>query len=353
VTAAHAAGTLILRDDRFLAHDPGAGHPENAGRLAAVHADLDARPVAGTTTAAPPPAGRPALARVHAPGHVEAMERTAERPRVQLDADTATCADSFEAARLAAGATLAAAEAVVSGAARGAFALVRPPGHHAEHGRAMGFCLFNNVAVAAAHATAELGCRRVLVLDPDVHHGNGTQHAFEARDDVLYVSSHRYPFYPGTGRHDETGSGPGAGFTLNLPLPAGLGDADLLFLYRDVVGPVVLAWEPDLILVSAGFDTWHRDPIGDLRLTAAGFAALWALFRGWADAHCPGRLVATLEGGYDPAGVVAGVRAALDAMTGPASPDAQLDAAPREAARTIAARARATLAPWWPVLRGV
>jgi acetoin utilization deacetylase AcuC-like enzyme len=344
-------GTLILRDERFLLHDPGAGHPENGSRLAAVHADLDARPVPGTTTAAPPSAERGTLQRVHAPAHVDTVEATAERAACRLDADTVTSARSYEVARLAAGATLAATEAVVSGAARGAFALVRPPGHHAEGDRAMGFCLFNNVAVAAAHATAELGCRRVLVLDPDIHHGNGTQHAFEARDDVLYVSSHRYPFYPGTGRHEEVGTGAGAGYTINLPLPAGLSDAELLLLYRDVVGPVVRAWKPDLILVSAGFDTWHRDPVGDLAVTADGFAALWALFRGWSDAHCPGRLAATLEGGYDPAGLVAGVRAALTALTAREAPDAALDGPVSDATRAIAARARATLSPFWPVLR--
>jgi acetoin utilization deacetylase AcuC-like enzyme len=292
---------------------------------------------------------------VHASALVDAVERTAGRPACRLDADTATSARSHEVACLAAGATLAAAEAVVSGRAQGAFALVRPPGHHAESDRAMGFCLFNNVAVAAAHATAELGCRRVLVLDPDVHHGNGTQHAFESRDDVLYVSSHRYPFYPGTGWYDECGTGHGAGYTINLPLPAGLGDADLEFLYRDVVGPVVRAWKPDLILVSAGFDTWHRDPLGDLAITAQGFAALWALYRSWADEHCPGRLAATLEGGYDPAGVVAGVRAALTAMSGSAPGETagttSAGAPVSDEARRIAARARATLAPHWPALR--
>jgi acetoin utilization deacetylase AcuC-like enzyme len=344
--------TLILRDDRFLEHDPGPGHPENAARLEAVHAALDERPVRDTTTAAPPPAERAALQRVHTAAHIDAMERTAGQARCELDADTATSPRSWEIAQLAAGATLAATEAVVSGAAQGAFALVRPPGHHAEADRAMGFCLFNNVAVAAAHATAALGCRRVLVLDPDVHHGNGTQHAFETRDDILYVSSHRFPFYPGTGAHDEIGRADGAGYTINLPMPAGLGDGDLLLLYRDVVGPVVRAWAPDLILVSAGFDTWHRDRLGDMQITAKGFAALWALFRSWADAHCPGRLAATLEGGYDPAGVVAGVRTGLDAMAARENVEPGLDALTSEAARGIVARARATLAPYWPALRG-
>jgi acetoin utilization deacetylase AcuC-like enzyme len=315
-----------------------------------VHDDLDRRPIAGTTAAAPRPATRAELLRAHDAAYVDALERTAGL-RVRLDADTATSERSVEVARLAAGATIGAAEAVAGGAARGAFALVRPPGHHAEPSTAMGFCLFNNVAIAAEHALAELGCRRVLILDPDIHHGNGTQHRFEERTDVLYVSSHRYPFYPGTGWFDEVGRGAGAGFTLNLPMPMGLGDADLLHLYRRAVEPVVRAWRPDLILVSAGFDTWKGDPIGDLAITAAGFAALYALFRGWADEHCPGRLVCALEGGYDPAGVIAGVRAALEACTAPAPPPVEVEGAVSVEARQIAENSRRALAPWWPALR--
>jgi len=363
----HQLPTLILRDERFLLHDAGPGHPENAARLRAVMDDLAARPIAGTVVAAPRAATREELLAAHHASHVDAVEATAERAAVQLDPDTATCAASWEVARLAAGAAVAATEAVCSGAARGAFALVRPPGHHAESDRALGFCLFNNVAIAAAHALRTLDCRRILVLDPDIHHGNGTQRRFEDRDNVLYVSSHRFPFYPGTGWYDEVGTGRGAGFTINLPLPMGLGDADLLHVYTQVVSPVVRSWQPDLILVSAGFDTWHADPVGDMAVTERGFSALFKLFRSWADAHCPGRLACVLEGGYDPAGVTAGVRAALDAMTAPpASPIdsgrdgdeaaardamAAFDAPPTVAAREVARRARATLAPWWAALR--
>jgi acetoin utilization deacetylase AcuC-like enzyme len=357
-----AAPTLILRDERFLRHDAGPGHPENAARLAAVMRSLAAEPVPGTAVAAPRAATREELAAAHDRAHVDLVEATAEaaaaRGHVRLDPDTVASAESFQVARLAAGATLAATEAVCGGRAHGAFALVRPPGHHAEAGRAMGFCLFNNIAVAAEHAVAALGCRRVLVLDPDIHHGNGTQHRFFDRADVLYASSHRYPFYPGTGWHDEVGRGAGAGFTINLPLPMGLGDADLLHVWEQAVAPVVRSWKPDLILVSAGFDCWHADPIGDMAVTERGFAALYALFASWADEHCPGRIACTLEGGYDPAGVTAGVRAALQALTPPASGQrdptdarASLDAPVSIAARDVARRARATLAPWWPVLR--
>jgi acetoin utilization deacetylase AcuC-like enzyme len=343
--------TLLFRDDRFLAHDPGFGHPESAGRLRAIYDDLDARAPKGTRFAAPREATPDELERVHHASHIERIAQTAGAGRTPLDPDTATNERSYEAALLAAGSVVQAAETVVAGKARGAFALVRPPGHHAERDRAMGFCLFNNVAVAAAHATARLGCRRVLVLDPDVHHGNGTQHAFWTRPDVLYVSSHRYPFYPGTGALEEMGEGEGRGFTVNLPLAAGAGDGDLLFLYREVAEPIVEEYRPDLILVSAGFDTWKRDPLGGMAVTEEGFAALYALFAKWTETHCPGRLVLALEGGYDPAGLVAGVRAALGAATG-ANTETELDALPTEGARVVARAARRLLSPQWRSLRG-
>jgi acetoin utilization deacetylase AcuC-like enzyme len=346
--------TLILRDDRFLAHDPGPGHPENPARLAAVLADLDARPVPGTASAAPRAATPNELLAVHDRDLVDLVAATAGRPHVQLDPDTATSSASWEAAVLAAGAVCEASEAVVAGEVRGAFCLVRPPGHHAEASAPMGFCLFNNVAVAAQHAVDALGLRRVLIVDPDVHHGNGTQHIFERRADVMYVSSHRHPFYPGTGEIHETGKGEGRGFTINLPLPGGRGDADLAHVWERVVDPVVREWEPELILVSAGYDAWRRDPLGGMAVSAQGFAALFALFRRWADACCPGRLVAALEGGYDPAGVVAGVRAAVGAMAGsPPGPDAvRVEGEPGPAAQAVAHEARRLLAPVWPVLVG-
>ncbi len=343
--------TWILRDPLFLAHHPGAGHPERPARLEAVFEDLDARPVAGTRSVAPRKATRREIERVHTPAHVDRVAATAGRAHVQLDPDTATCPQSYEVALHAAGAVVQATEAVVQGEASGAFALVRPPGHHAEADRAMGFCLFNSVAVAAAHAVAELGCRRVAVLDPDVHHGNGTQHSFWGRRDVLYVSSHRYPFYPGTGWFDEIGEGEGLGFTVNLALPAGLGDADYGYLYSSVVGPIIDEYRPDLILVSAGFDIWKHDLLGDMKVSEEGFAALFGLFQRWADEHCGGRLVCALEGGYDPAGVVAGVRAALEVMTRARAPCKPLDAAPSEKTRDIAETARAVLAPHWRSLK--
>ncbi len=339
---------LVLRDDLFLLHDPGAGHPENPGRLRAIYDALDERPMPGVVNGKPLPARRADLERIHTPDYVDALESVAGR-RAQLDPDTAMSPRSYEAACLAAGAAVQATEAVVAGSADGAFALVRPPGHHAEADRAMGFCLLNNVAIAAAFAVDELACKRVLVLDPDVHHGNGTQWAFWRRPDVLYVSSHRFPFYPGTGSIAEIGDGPGTGYTINLPLPAGAGDGDILHLYEAVVAPVVAEWQPDLILVSAGFDSWKHDPLGGLQVSEQGFQALFALFRGWADQHCPGRLALALEGGYDPEGLVAGVRAALGSLGGVTAPP--VSAAPRAAVQSVVAQAKILLAPHWHALR--
>lgn len=343
--------TLIFRDTLFLEHSPGPGHPENPYRLAALYRRLDAQPIPGTVSRAPRPASLPELRRVHDPGYLEVVAATAGRPRVVLDPDTATGPRSYEAALHAAGAVIEAAESVVAGSADGAFALVRPPGHHAEANAARGFCLFNNVAAAAAHAVESLGCRRVLILDPDVHHGNGTQHRFWRDPRVLYISSHRYPFYPGTGWFDETGDGPGNGYTINLPMPPELGDAEFLHLYESIAGPVVAQFQPELILVSAGFDTWQHDPIGRMKMTEAGYAALFGLFKRWADACCPGRIVLALEGGYDPVGIAAGVEGALGVLTGAIPTGAGLDLPVDASAIGIARNARATLAPYWSSLR--
>ena len=333
--------TLILRDDLFLQHATGSGHPERPERLAAVHASLDASPVDGTTSRSPRAASDAELQRVHGRAHCARVAATRGGPLQNLDADTVAGPRSDEVARLAAGAVVQGVEAVVDGAARGAFALVRPPGHHAEPERAMGFCLYNNVAVAAEHALQQGGLSRVLIVDPDVHHGNGIQDAFAERDDVLYISSHRFPFYPGTGAAPETGTAAGRGYTVNLPLDGGIDDIHLLHVWREIADPVVRAFEPELVLVSAGFDTWHRDPLGGMAVTERGFAALFALFRSWSDRFCPGRLVAALEGGYDPAGVVAGVRAGLDVLTAEAAPDVPLEGQAGAAARHTVAQARA------------
>lgn len=353
--------TWIIRDPRFLEHDPGPGHPENRHRLDAVYRTLDAAPIPGTVTRSSTPVTREILGRAHSNEYVARVESTAGEAHTRLDTDTFASPRSYESAVHAAGAVVQAVDAVHAGRAGGAFALVRPPGHHAERSAAMGFCLFNNVAVAAQYALDHLGTRRILVLDPDVHHGNGTQNTFYETREVLYVSSHQHPLYPGTGWFDEVGHGDGEGFTVNLPCPAGLGDTDFFHLYDTILSPVVAEYAPELILVSAGYDTWHTDPLGGMRVTREGYRALFALVASWSAAHCPGRLVFALEGGYDPAGVIAGVEASLEALTG-ATPAGVLDAARApaiagdgrqlvESVHGVVMNARSALEPYWASLR--
>jgi acetoin utilization deacetylase AcuC-like enzyme len=222
---------------------------------------------------------------------------------VALDPDTVLSPGSVKAALLAAGATWDAVKAVCEGRAPNAFALVRPPGHHAEAERAMGFCIFNNIAVAAQQAILHFGYGRVAIIDWDVHHGNGTQHIFEERADVFYISTHRAPFYPGTGAADERGRGKGHGFTLNLPLAAGDGDAEIEAAFDERIGPALDDYKPDLVLVSAGFDAHHSDPLGGLQVSTEAFGRLTRRLMKAADVHCDGRIVLVLEGGYDLSGL--------------------------------------------------
>jgi acetoin utilization deacetylase AcuC-like enzyme len=348
VAVPESPDTLLIYDTAMLAHDPGFGHPENAGRLAALLRHLAGETFPGVRLARPDPVTREQLVKVHAPELLDAVAQSEGRPRTAFDADTIASAGSYRAALLAAGAAVGAVEAVVAGSAQGAFALVRPPGHHAEVDRAMGFCFFNNAAIAAAHAVTELGCRRVLLLDPDVHHGNGSQALFWDRPEVLYVSLHRFPFYPGTGNWDETGGGRGEGKTLNLPLPPGLGDADYDALLAGVVEPVVDAFAPELIIVSAGFDTYADDPLGGMRVTAEGYRAMSARIWRWAQRHCPGRVAYVLEGGYHPTGVQEGVLAAIHSLRGSADP---IDlGAPHPRLADLLARARRTHRTHWSAL---
>jgi acetoin utilization deacetylase AcuC-like enzyme len=294
----------MFTDSRMLGHDPGRHHPESPRRLEAVVERLQSIDGGRFEWPAVKEATREQIERVHSWEHVEAMEACRGR-RIALDADTMLSAGSIEAAYLAAGAAVGAVEHVMGGSGerggngRTAWALVRPPGHHAERDRAMGFCVFNNVAVAAAHAIEALGCKRALIVDWDVHHGNGTQHVFEERHDVLFCSVHRGNFYPGTGRAEERGRGAGEGYTINVPLRAGCGDGDYEAVFRDVFLPAARAFEPEMALVSAGFDTHEHDPLGGMKVTTAGFGRLCAIVRGIADEFSAGRMALVLEGGYD------------------------------------------------------
>ena len=289
----------LVLDRRFEEHDTGPHHVERPARLERVRGGLEERGLARRCRRIPlERASDEVLCRVHRIEHVRAVEEACAAGVRMLDADTAVGRNSAEIARIAAGTTVALCREVARGTLRAGFAAVRPPGHHAESDRAMGFCLFNNVAVAAAHLRAEEGVERVLIVDWDVHHGNGTQHAFEEDPTVFYFSVHQFPLYPGTGGPRETGSGAGKGATLNCPIPPGAGDAEFLGALGDRLVPAADAFRPDFVLVSAGFDPHAADPLASLEVTTPAFAEATRIVRDLAERHAGGRIVSVLEGGY-------------------------------------------------------
>lgn len=312
--------TGLAYSDAFLRHDTGAGHPERPDRLRAIVSRLRASGVWDRLAVWEPRAVDEGLLElVHTRGHVESIRRIVERGGGRIDADTVASVGSWEAALRAAGGLVEAVARVADGALRNAFCLVRPPGHHATPGQAMGFCLFNNVAIAAAWLLSTGRARRVAILDYDVHHGNGTQDAFYDRADVLYISTHQFPLYPGTGHWRETGSGSGQGYTLNVSLPPGSGDQVYAAALEQIVEPAVRRYEPDFILVSLGFDAFWDDPLASLRLSIGG--AYTPLLRSAFDL-ADARLVVALEGGYNLDALSHGTEAACHILLGePPPPD--------------------------------
>jgi acetoin utilization deacetylase AcuC-like enzyme len=295
-----------------LQHDPGPGHAERPARLRAVLQALDHDRHAALDRVEAPRATREQLLRVHSSAHVEHILGNAppEGGTHRLDEDTVMSAGSVEAALRAAGAAVAAVDAVLSGAVQRAFCAVRPPGHHATHDQAMGFCLFNNIAVAAAHALAAHGLKRVAIADFDVHHGNGTQAIFEREPRVLFVSSHESPLYPGSGHEDERG----VGNVINGTLSPGAGSHEFRELWDGVLLPRLHAFKPQLVLVSAGFDAHRDDPLANIRLGQEDYAWITERLVALADTHAEGRLVSTLEGGYDLAALAASTAAHVHAL---------------------------------------
>jgi len=338
----------LVTSSAFADHLTPPGHPERVERFEVMCAVAREREQDGTPVVEPPPVTREQLVANHAAAYVERIAQTAGTA-VALDPDTFTSPRTWEVACLAAGAAVHAVDlALDGGPGSRAMALVRPPGHHAEYDRAMGFCFFNSIAVAARHARRR-GLARVAIVDYDVHHGNGTEHAFEEDATVLFISSHQYPYYPGTGAAGDVGVGAGQGYTVNLPLAAGATDADYLYAYRDVALPVLERFAPELVLVSAGFDAHEDDPLAGMRMTASGFGRLTAEIAAVADRCCQGRLVAVTEGGYDLNGLAASLRAALDALDG-SSPDGDAGtgaAGPAARGEATARAVRSYLAPYW------
>jgi acetoin utilization deacetylase AcuC-like enzyme len=308
--------TGLVYHPAYLEHDMGAGHPESPHRLRAIMQHLERSGTAAkVTNIEARHAEEEWITQIHSPSYVAALKK--HRPtsgRVALDPDTTMSPGSLPAAYLAAGGALAAVDAIMRGEVEHAFCAVRPPGHHAETARAMGFCLFNNVAIAARYIQKKYGLTRVLIVDWDVHHGNGTQHSFEQDPSILFFSTHQYPHYPGTGRATEKGIGAGEGFTINVPMEAGDGDDEYHAVFMKVLLPAADAFKPDFVIISAGFDAHRDDPLASMGLTEAGYSDLSGLVVGIAKRHAQGRLLSALEGGYHLASLAASVDAHLKAL---------------------------------------
>jgi acetoin utilization deacetylase AcuC-like enzyme len=314
---AHEKQTGIVKDDKYLNHCIGEDHPECPQRLETLYSMLEDPEMAGRfkeVTARS--ATKEELYLVHSPDYVKQLEATEGAAFTLLDSDTGTCALSHEAALLAAGGLCRAVALVCSGELDNAFAMIRPPGHHAERSCAKGFCLYNNIAIAAKFAQDQVGLNRVLIVDWDLHHGNGTQHCFEQDPTVLYFSVHQRRTFPGSGKFREAGEGNGKGYTVNLPLPAGCGDGDYLLLFEKILKPIALEFSPEIVLVSAGFDIHFADPLGSMTVTPQGFASLTRSVMEIAQSCCEGKLIMTLEGGYNLDALRDSVKAVLLELAG-------------------------------------
>jgi len=309
--------TGIVKDARYLEHITPDYHPENHHRLEVIYGMLNEGDMAGRFVEVMPRfATNEEIGLIHTPGYIARVSATADKPHTMLDPDTHTSPKSYDAAKLAVGGVLESIDRVIASEIGNCFALVRPPGHHAEASRGMGFCLFNNVAIGARYAIERHSLERILIVDWDIHHGNGTQNAFYDDPRVLYFSTHQFPYYPGTGGFNEIGRGEGRGFTVNVPLSGGQGDSDYIQIFERILKPVSLQFKPRLVLVSAGFDTYFRDPLGSMNVTPKGFARLTRLLLDIADQSCQGRVVFALEGGYDLEGLKESVKAVLKELRG-------------------------------------
>jgi acetoin utilization deacetylase AcuC-like enzyme len=346
--------TGIVKDWRYLRHGSEFTHPETPQRLVSIYEMLDNPDMAWKFTGIDARhATREELERVHRASYIDFIAQTAGKAMTMLDPDTVATAETYDTARLAAGGVMNAIDSVVSGETDNAFALVRPPGHHAQAAEAAGFCIFNNIAIGARHALARWGMERILIVDWDLHHGNGTAETFYEDRQVLYFSTHQSPGYPGTGGLAEMGRGPGLGYTINVPLRPGADDAFYVRVFRELLCPVARMFRPEVILVSAGFDIYVGDPLGEMKVTPEGFACLTRVLLNLADECCNGRLVLVLEGGYNIQGLTKSVRAVLQELLGETRVTEEtlnrMTADTDETCSRLIGRVREKIGPFWPV----
>jgi acetoin utilization deacetylase AcuC-like enzyme len=334
-----SAAPVLLQHPSSLEHDTGP-HPEQPARIVAIERELERRDDIGFQRISSPAVELETLRAVHPERHIDLVRRAAEGGGAQIDADTVVSAGSFEAALHACGGAVSLVDRLLDGSAPTGFSIHRPPGHHAEPARAMGFCLFNNIAVAAQHALDAHGLERVMIVDWDVHHGNGTNDIFSAEPRVLFTSIHQAPLYPGTGPASDVGSGQGRGFTVNLPVAPGSGDEVFGSLVSDVVVPLARAYDPQLLLISAGFDAHHEDPLADCTVTESGYAAMT---RSLTSLEVP--VGAVLEGGYALSALARSVAATMEALAGGGMDGSARGEVPVAA---LSRRALERLAEFWP-----
>ncbi|HDR14187.1 MAG TPA: histone deacetylase [Desulfobacteraceae bacterium] len=345
--------TGIVLDPCFMNHKTVLGCPECPDRLKGLFPVIKESPLNKFLTLIPSvPATIFELLQVHSADYLDRLKATEGGRPLMLDEDTCTSGDSYSTAMIAAGGLCKAVDAVCEGIVDNAFALVRPPGHHAERNASMGFCLYNNIAVAARHAQKMRGLERVLIVDWDLHHGNGTQHCFENDPTVLFFSTHLQWIFPGSGGFSEKGAGAGVGYSVNVPLQRGFGDAEYITVYEKLLEPIVTVFKPSIILVSAGFDIHRDDPMGAMNLTEDGFAGLTAILLRIAAQSCGGKLVMVLEGGYNPSALEKSVREVLKELTGLRHTDTQRLSTPvnTEGVHDVLRRVIKVHRGSWPVL---
>ena len=309
----------VVQHPIYQAHNPGSGHPERPDRIRAVDAVLNGGRFGKLARVEARPVEEWEVRRVHSASLLQSVHASAGEAFTAFDADTSASAQSYEAARLAAGGAIELADAIVAGDVDNGFAAVRPPGHHAEADRVMGFCFFNNVAVVARHLLETHSLGRVAIVDWDVHHGNGTQNSFYDDDQVMYVSTHQYPFYPGSGGYDEIGIGKGTGSTVNVPMAAGSAAGEYDSAFAGLIAPVLREFRPEFVIVSAGFDAHHLDPLASIGLDENDFARMARTLVDVADETASGRIMMVLEGGYDLDALARSVAATLGVFTDPKS----------------------------------